>query len=333
MISIMKESLDYYTKNFDPYQFHQLRMVEFPDYNNFAQSFPGTVAYSEAAGFIFDTRRPRNANLVTYVTAHETAHQWWFHHVIGADMEGMTVLSETLAQYSAYMVMERLHPDEIHRSLRNALDGYLRGRGKEPVEERPLERVDGQKQSYIGYQKGAVVMYLLKDQLGEETVNRALRDLLRDYSFKGPPYPRARELVDYLKAEAGPEHQQLISDLFQKITLYDLKVASAHSSRRADGKWVVTVEVEARKLYSDGKGVETEAPLNESMDIGVFTLNPSSDAFSESNVVSMERERVQSGKHTFTVVVDKEPRYVGIDPYNKFIDRKPEDNVLKLDQK
>jgi hypothetical protein len=140
-------------------------------------------------------------------------------------------------------------------------------------------------------------------------------------------------LVDYLKAEAGPEHQQLISDLFQKITLYDLKVASAHSSRRADGKWEVTVEVEARKLYSDGKGVETEAPLDESMDIGVFTLNPSSDAFSDANVVSMERQRVQSGKHTFTLVVDKEPRYVGIDPYNKFIDRKPEDNVLKLEQK
>ena len=51
MIGIMKESLDYYTTNFSPYQFRQLRMVEFPDYNNFAQSFPGTIAYSEAAGF------------------------------------------------------------------------------------------------------------------------------------------------------------------------------------------------------------------------------------------------------------------------------------------
>jgi hypothetical protein len=333
MIDIMKTSLDYYTTNFSPYQFHQLRMVEFPDYNNFAQSFPGTIAYSEAAGFIFDTRKPNNANLVTYVTAHETAHQWWFHHVVSADMEGTTVLSETLAQYSAYMVMERLHPDEIRRSLKGALDGYLRGRGKEPVEERPLERLDGQKQSYIGYQKGAVVMYLLKDQLGEETVNRALRNLLRDYSFKNPPYPRSRELVDYLKAEAGPEHQQLIVDLFQKITLYDLKVASAHSSKRADGKWEVTVDVEARKVYSDGKGVETEAPLDESMDIGVFTANPSSvDSFDPANVLSMEKQRVQTGKHTFTVVVDKEPRYVGIDPYNKYIDRKPEDNVMKLGQ-
>jgi ABC-type Na+ efflux pump permease subunit len=333
MIKIMKESLDYYTTNFSPYQFWQLRIVEFPDYLNFAQSFPGTVAYSEAAGFIFDTRRLDKADLVTYVTAHETAHQWWFHHVISADMEGMTVLSETLAQYSALMVMERLHgPDNIHRFLREALDGYLRGRGKEAVEERPLERVDGQKQAYIGYQKGAVVMYLLKDQIGEETVNRALRALLRDYSFKGPPYPRSRDLVNYLRAEAGPEHQQLITDLFQKITLYDLKVASAHSSRRADGKWDVTLDVEARKLYSDGKGVETEAPLDELIDIGVFTVDPSRETFAKANVLSMQRQRVQSGKHTFSVVVDQEPKYVGIDPYNKYIDRKPDDNVLKLEQ-
>ncbi|HEY6619665.1 MAG TPA: M1 family aminopeptidase, partial [Steroidobacteraceae bacterium] len=333
MISIMKESLDYYTTNFSPYQFHQLRIVEFPDYVNFAQSFPGTIAYSEAAGFIFDPRRPEKADLVTYVTAHETAHQWWFHHVISADMEGMTVLSETLAQYSALMVMERLHgPNNIHRFLRQSLDGYLRGRGKEPVEERPLERVDGQKQAYIGYQKGAVVMYLLKDQLGEETVNRALRHLLRDYSFKGPPYPRSRELVDYLREEAGPERQQLITDLFQKITLYDLKVAGVpHSSRRTDGRWDVTFDVEARKLYSDGKGVETEAPLDESIDIGVFTLPPDNIDFSSANVLSMQRQRVQSGRHTITVVVDKEPKFVGIDPYNKYIDRKPDDNVQKVE--
>ena len=70
---------------------------------------------------------------------------------------------------------------------------------------------------------------------------------------------------------AGPEHEQLISDLFEKITLYDVKVTEAKSSPRADGRWDVTLEVDARKLYADGKGKETEAPLDESFDVGVFT--------------------------------------------------------------
>jgi hypothetical protein len=97
MLRAMKASLDYYSTNFSPFQFRQMRIVEFPDYMNFAQAFPGTVPYSEAAGFIIDARDSSRVDGITYVTAHETGHQWWAHQVIGADMQGQTVLSETLA--------------------------------------------------------------------------------------------------------------------------------------------------------------------------------------------------------------------------------------------
>ena len=332
MISSMKASLDYYTRNFSPYQFRQLRISEFPAYNNFAQSFANTIPYSEAAGFITDTSNPDRVDYVTYVTAHEIAHQWWAHQVIGADMQGSTVLSETLAQYSAIMVMEHLYgPAEIRRFLKSSLDGYLRARGSENVAEPPLERVVDE--GYVRYEKGGLVMYLLKDQMGEDAVNRALQSLLHKYAFKGPPYPSSRDLVERLRAEAGPEHQQLISDLFEKITLYDLKVMSAHSSRRADGKWNVTMEVEAHKLYSDGKGVETEAPLDEVFDVGVFTAEPGKNGYTSASVLSMERQRVQSGRHTLAVVVDKEPKFAGFDPYNKYVDRNSDDNVQKIEER
>ena len=331
MMAVMKESLAYYTKNFGPFQFRQMRTVEFPVYHNFAQSFPSTVAHSEGAGFIYDPSKPQNSHLVTYITAHETAHQWWFHQVVGADMEGLTTLSETLAQYSALMIMEhRYGPENIRRFLKGSLDGYLRGRGTEATGERPLGRSNGYNQPYIGYQKGTLVMYLLKEQMGEAAVNRALQALIRDYGLKGPPYPRSVELVDRLRAEAGPEHQQLITDLFEKITLYDLKVASAQSSQRADGKWEVTMEVDARKLYADGRGVETEAPLDEAIDVGVFTAEPGRTGFTKASVLSMARQQVKSGRQTLTVVVDREPKFAGVDPYNKYVDRDSDDNVRKV---
>ena len=103
-------------------------------------------------------------------------------------MQGMTVLVETLAQYSALMVMEQLYgPDQIRKFLRFELDSYLRRRGGELIEELPLERVENQQ--YIHYQKGSLVMYLLKDVIGEEAVNRALQGLLAEYAFKGRPVP------------------------------------------------------------------------------------------------------------------------------------------------
>ncbi|RYY28797.1 MAG: aminopeptidase [Sphingomonadales bacterium] len=327
---LAKNALDYYSDNFGPYQFKQFRIIEFPAYHNFAQAFPNTIPYSEAAGFIVKIDDTDGVDYIAYVTAHEMAHQWWFHQLIGADVEGSTVLSETLAQYSALMVMEKRYgPAMIQRFLKRSLDGYLEQRGKENIDEPTLERVQGQ--AYVRYQKGGNVMYLLKERMGEQAVNRALRGLLDKYALKGPPYPTSRDLIAALRAEARPEEQELITDLFQKITAYDLKVRDAKTTKRRDGKWDVTFTVEAEKRYADGKGVETKAPLNEIFDIGIFTAQPGEKGFKAGNVLSMTPQRLRTGKLRLTAVVAQQPKFVGVDPYLKYIDRNSSDNVLAVD--
>jgi aminopeptidase N len=224
MLNAMQASLDYFGPAFGPYQFDQARIIEFPGYASFAQAFANTMPYSEAIGFIADTSDKEEIDYVTYITAHEMAHQWWAHQVIGADMQGGTMLSETLAQYSALMVMKRLYGEDVmRRFLKFELDRYLRSRGGEAVEELPLGRVENQQ--YIHYRKGSVAMYLLQERLGEAAVNRALSRLVAQYKFKGRPYARSLDLIRLLREEAKtPEQQALITDLFERITLYDLKV-------------------------------------------------------------------------------------------------------------
>ena len=69
------------------------------------------------------------------------AHQWWAHQVIGAYMQGMTVPVETLAQYSALMVMEKQYgPEKMRRFLKFELDNYLQSRGGELIEESSCTR-------------------------------------------------------------------------------------------------------------------------------------------------------------------------------------------------
>lgn len=330
MITAMKGSLDYFTEHFSAFQFKQLRILEFPAYRTFAQSFANTIPYSEAIGFIASYDEPDKIDLVTYVTAHEVGHQWWGHQVMGAGMQGMTLLVETLAQYSALMVMEQLNgPHQIRKFLKFELDNYLRSRGGELIEELPLERVEDQ--SYIHYQKGSVAMYLLKDSIGADAVNRALRGLLSEFAFKAAPYPTSRDLIRHLRAQAPPEHQALITDLFERITLYDAKVIKAVKSRRADGQWDVTIDVDARKLYADGEGRETEATLDEPFDIGVFTAEPGRKGFDDRAVVLFERRPLRSGAQQMRLTVPVEPTFVGVDPYNKWIDRNSEDNVRGVD--
>jgi aminopeptidase N len=171
-------------------------------------------------------------------------------------------------------------------------------------------------------------MYWLKEVVGESTVNRALAKLLEQYAFKAAPYPNTLDFLRILRAEAGPQYDGLITDLFEKITLVDARATGATAVQRPDGKYDVTLELTAHKLYADGKGVETEAPLDEPFDIGVFTAEPGKPGFTAASVLAMDRRPVHSGKQTVTVIVDKRPAYAGVDPYNKRIDRNSDDNVV-----
>jgi ABC-2 type transport system permease protein len=331
MLEAMKKSLALFSEQFSPYQFRQARILEFPSYANFAQSFANTIPYSENLGFLVELGEPDKIDVPTYVTAHEIAHQWWGHQLVPSNQQGATMLVESFAQYSALLVMEQMYgKDQIRKFLKYELDRYLRSRGGEVVEELPLARVENQ--PYIHYQKGSLAMYWLKEVVGKATVNRALAQLLEQYAFKAAPYPNPRDFLRILRSLAGPEHDALITDLFEKITLVDVRATGARATPRPDGRYDVAIDIEARKLYADGKGVETEAPLDEPFDIGVFTAEPGTAGFTASSVLHMARQPIKTGKQTVTVVVDRPPTWAGVDPYNKRIDRNSDDNVRKVER-
>jgi ABC-2 type transport system permease protein len=335
MLASLRKSLEYFSSNFSPYQYRQMRVLEFPAYANFAQSFPNTVPWSEALGFIADIRDPEDIDYVFYVGAHEVAHQWWGHQVSSAKVQGQTTLVETLAQYSALMVMEQEYgPHMMRRFLKYELDSYLSGRGGEAIEELPLYRVENQ--PYIHYRKGSVVMYAIRDALGEEAVNRALARLIEEAAYRYDPYPTSRDLLRVLRAEANTgadteDVQALITDLFEKITLWDLKADSLTVSERADGRYDVALKVSAAKYEADGEGRQSEVPLDMRVDVALFTQHPDDVTEGDSHVLVFEKRRITSGDATLEFVVDRPPTHAGIDPYNKLIDRNSEDNISAVD--
>jgi ABC-type transport system involved in multi-copper enzyme maturation permease subunit len=327
MIYGVQKSLDYFTANFSPYQHKQVRILEFPRYAQFAQSFPNTIPFSESIGFMADLRNKEDIDYVYYVTAHEVAHQWWAHQVIGADVQGGSMLAETLAQYSALMVMEKEYGrDKMRRFLKYELDRYLAGRGGELVAEMPVMLVENQ--GYIHYRKGSLVMYELRDEIGEDKVNAALRQLIHDHAFEQPPYATTRDLIADFRAVTPPEKQSLITDLFETITVYDNKATTATFSKRPDGKFVVTMIVESKKFRADDRGKETSIPVDDWVDIGVLGASKTKG---NEPVLALEKHHLTTPKTTFQMVVATKPDRAGIDPLNKLVDRNPEDNTKKMD--
>ncbi len=328
MVDSIRKSLEYYTTNFGPYRHQQARIIEFPRIASFAQAFPGTMPYSEAIGFIADLESDDAIDMVYYVVAHEMAHQWWAHQVIGAKMEGATLLSETLAQYSALMVMEREYGrDMMRKFLRYEMDSYLRARGSDALKEEPLITVDAS-QGYVHYRKGSVVLYDLKEMIGEENVNAALRQLVEKFAYAGPPYPTSLELIAALRDHTPPELEYLLTDLFERITLFDNRVTEATYRELDDGKYEVNLTFETKKLVSDAEGEETELKMLDFVEIGAFAKPEAGRKYGK----TLHRERLQlaAGQHTHTFIVDDIPHEAGVDPFALLIDRVTDDNLQRV---
>ncbi len=324
MIKGAQAGLDYASRRFSPYQFRELRIVEFPRYERYAQAFPGTIPFSESAGFIakVDSGSPKDIDYPFYVSAHETAHQWWGHQLVGAETRGATVLSESLSEYTALMVMKRaLGPDKMRRFLRYNLDAYLMGRATEPRKELPLGH--NENQDYVHYRKGSLALYLLQDLLGEEVVSGVLRPLLAQHAYQGAPYPTASNQIGALRAATPADKAYLIDDLFEHIVLYENRAESATMRQRRDGKFEVTIRAHAAKVRAGELGDEKPAALRDYIEFGVDDRN--------GNPLVRERRLVDKAEQTVVLVVDVRPGRAGIDPDNKLIDKKPTDNMLTVD--
>ena len=330
MIEASKAGLAYYEKNYGPYQFKQYRIIEYPRYRTFAESLANTVPFSEGIGFIDRTEKPEDIDYCYFVTAHELAHQWWGHQVLGGNVEGSNMMSESLAEYSALRVMEKKYgSDNMHKFLAHELDGYLRGRSGEIRHENPLALV--QNETYVWYQKGSLVMYGLSDYIGEDKLNAALHDFLMKYQYPNAhttrevPYPDTRQFVAALRAATPPEYQYYITDAFENIVLYDNKALTATYVQTPDKKYKVTLTVQAKKFKSDGSGNETPMPLADYIDIGVFSGKKDHE-----KPLYLKKEKITQEKNTFEIIVDELPTRAGIDPINKLIDRIPDDNSIDV---
>jgi ABC-2 type transport system permease protein len=219
--------------------------------------------------------------------------------------------------------------NKMHRFLKYELDNYLRGRGQERIEELPLYRVENQQ--YVHYRKGSLVLYALRDATGEEALNAALKAYVHDVRFQQPPYTTSLQFLDYVKRAVPEDRAGFLDDMFRNITLYENKATKATWARREDGKYLVRIQLASNKYRADGQGNETSQPLDDYIDIGVFGAK-GKDTPPEGKILVLEKRHLTKGEDTLEFVVDEQPVKAGVDPFNKMIDRNPENNVIAAEE-
>ncbi|WPR74560.1 ABC transporter permease/M1 family aminopeptidase [Algoriphagus sp. NG3] len=330
-IQSYKDGLAYFSETYGPFQFRQMRILEFPRYAGFAQSFPNTVPFAESFGWVADFSDPNSFDYVYYVTAHELAHQWWGHQITPNYTRGSNLISEALAEYSALVLSERKYGKaNMKRFLKDELDSYLRGRSNESKKENAFINCN---RAYQWYYKGSLILYGLRDLIGEAAIDSALYNFNAEFGMRAsPPFPGSADLYRQLDAFTPDSLKYYLDDTWNKITLYDNKAEEVTATKLADGAYDVTLKFKSRKLYADSAGQESNAEYEgDYIDVGIFAADDRDENGKDRvNPIFVEKYKLKPGETTLTIRVKGEPAKAGIDPYNKLIDRIPDDNTISV---
>ncbi|HEX2166536.1 MAG TPA: hypothetical protein VHG09_04800 [Longimicrobiales bacterium] len=315
----IRASLDYYTREFGPYPYGHLTLIEQPAIGTGMHADASVITFTEGTSFWAPNDDPDDLYLPFAVVAHEMAHQWT---VPSAPVEGAPVMSESLAWYYAMRVVEETQPQQLHALLRFMREPHVYPpiRRGEPL----LRGVD----PYMAYRRGPFALHALSEYAGEDAVNRALRSLLAKHDAEGAPLATTLDLYRELQAVTPDSLRYLLHDLFEVNTFWHLQTDGVTAEQTEDGTWEVTLDVQARKVVVDSAGVETEVPMDEWIEIGVFA--PAVDGAAElSEPLYVQKHRIRSGAQTVRVTVPRRPLLAGIDPYHvlDWEERGDDDNI------
>jgi ABC-2 type transport system permease protein len=327
-----KDGLRYYSTAFGPYPFRNIRLAETSVYGPHDASLNTMDTYAEYYAWNADFKDPNQFDFCYFNTTRELAQQWWRYQVAPNSTVGSLVIPEGLATYSALVMAEKKYgKDNLKWILLDQVNFYSFIRRRMEENEHPLIKAD---KWFEWGGKAGLVLYTLKDLMGEDSLNAALREFKDAYQFKSkPPFAGSNDLYRYLQKHVPDSLQYYLTDTWQKITLYDNKVTEAKAVPTGNkNEYKVTLKVNVEKVWIDKKGNDIPARnMNDYIDIGVFAANSTNkEGRMVTNPLYFKRYKLTAGAHTITAIVKGKPINVGIDPYNKLIDRMPNDNSKDL---
>jgi len=225
------------------------------------------MPYSESIGFLTDFHGDERFVDATYfVTAHEVAHQWWAYITNPGASLGAQVLSESLAEYSAMVLIdEHRGPRQRLVFLKQEEDLYLRRRDAD--REVPLTKLEAEGPE-LGYHKGCLVFSMLERQIGRERLLAALASYVARWRHieepagavtapKSQSHPTVRDLLDEIRLKhRGEDFEWFYETWFEKVVIPDMAFGSEPSARDEGGTW--SVEFTATNLGQGRMPVQVE---------------------------------------------------------------------------
>jgi len=329
--SAYKDGLHYFTSAYGPYPLKQMKLAETSVFSRNYNTAAGFNIYSERFGWNANFTQPYQWDYCYFVTAQQLSKQWWGHQLSPNHTRGARVIIDGLAKYDALLMTEKKFGKEYMKNvIEEELNNYLWGRGRTVYDQSPLVRSTRWNELEF---KAGLVLYGLRDLIGEDSLNRALREFYAAFAYKtDPPYAGSKDLYMYIKKHVPDSLQYYLTDTWQNVTFYDNKLSATTVTPLGNNQYKVSIKAAVHKTYEDSNGNEKEAKdIDDYIDVGVFAADTKTkNGEIQVNPLYLKKHKFTAGEHMIDIIVTGKPVKAGIDPYYKLIDKTTNDNIKDL---
>lgn len=326
IMQALKDAIDYGDTHFSPYPLSQISLAEIPHYPGSATAYPGVLFSTEMFNFMADFRDSSLFNFAYATTAHEVAHQWWAQQLAPLPVAGRATLTESLAKYTEAAVVEKRFGPMYLRSYFKKDNEYYFAMRTGTDEELPLAHSNGQ--PFVAYQKGGLSFYMLKEMLGQDKFEAALRQLLRGHGT-GHTKAVVDDFTRLLLEVASPEQQQFVRQTIEEVASYNNTVRIVSCRQQPDGRYQLQTELTVAQQNRVGKQQHPAGPLLW-LPLTVWSV-PDDEWKEETRPILQQWVFIDKKTTRITLITDHKPAVVSIDPYNYVLDEDLTDNIQKAD--
>jgi puromycin-sensitive aminopeptidase len=188
-VDIGKFSLEHFSRYYDiPYPGDKLDLIAIPDFASGAMENLGAITFRETA-LLVDRNKATRAELerVADVVSHENAHMWFGDLVTMKWWNGLW-LNEAFATFMEMLAVDAWKPEwrrwdsfTVSRAAAMQVDGLKSTRPIEFPVERPEEAAG--MFDVLTYEKGASVLRMLEQYLGDQAFRDGIRLYLRRHAY------------------------------------------------------------------------------------------------------------------------------------------------------
>ena len=209
-LDAVKHTMDWFAQHITPYRYKQLNLVAMPFLSGTGYALPQVMLINHRVGFLSEPSPDAGFDQRYRRAVHETAHQWFGHDIGNGIPQENAFLVESMAKYIELVLIEKHHGKQAMQALVEYEQRRFSNRMR--VTNMTLPSIIDAEHNFQQYSGATLVFALLRYEIGDEAIVRALKALWQAHAFPKVP-ATSLDFVRLLKESVDVTKHDVIDKL------------------------------------------------------------------------------------------------------------------------